>query len=128
MADPSTTRDCTDISVNCPVEATIYGYYPGLGANAFFCAFFGVFLLANFILGFRYKTWVFSSIVAIGCFTEALGYVGRIIMNNNPWSSIGFQIQICTLIIAPVSDLPDPTENQWLTKTSLSSPPLSTSP
>ena len=31
----------------------------------------------------------------------ALGYVGRILLHNNPWSNDGFEIQICCLIIAP---------------------------
>lgn len=29
------------------------------------------------------------------------GYGGRLVLNRNPWDSNGFQIQICTLIIAP---------------------------
>ena len=29
------------------------------------------------------------------------GYVGRIMLHSNPWSSNGFEIQICCLIIAP---------------------------
>ena len=29
------------------------------------------------------------------------GYVGRIMLHDNPWSSNGFEIQICCLIIAP---------------------------
>ncbi len=32
---------------------------------------------------------------------EYSGYIGRIIMHSNPWSTTGFEIQICCLIIAP---------------------------
>lgn len=32
---------------------------------------------------------------------ETLGYVGRIMLYNNPFDGIGFQIQICCLIISP---------------------------
>jgi len=32
---------------------------------------------------------------------ECLGYVGRIMLYNNPFDSAGFQIQICCLIISP---------------------------
>lgn len=96
-----TISDCTLISVECPVEATVYGYYPGLGANAFFAAWFGLFLLVQLILGIKYKTWAFMSAVALGCLTEMIGYIGRIIMHSNPWSSVGFEMQICCLIIAP---------------------------
>lgn len=33
-------RFCTDVTPQCPVEHSIYGYYPSIGANAFFVAFF----------------------------------------------------------------------------------------
>jgi len=39
--------------------------------------------------------------MCLGCLAETIGYAGRIIMNDNPYSSLGFQIQICCLIIAP---------------------------
>lgn len=29
------------------------------------------------------------------------GYIGRILLNSNPWDSGAFQLQICTIIIAP---------------------------
>ncbi|ODH49150.1 hypothetical protein GX48_04768 [Paracoccidioides brasiliensis] len=39
--------------------------------------------------------------MALGCVAETMGYAGRLMLNKNPWDSNGFQIQICTLIIAP---------------------------
>jgi RTA1 like protein len=99
----NSTDNCTSVSPECPVDLTIYGYYPNLGANAFFSAYFAIFLIANLVLGFRHRTWVFSSLVAIGCVSEMIGYIGRIMLHSNPWSNAGFEIQICTLIFAPVS-------------------------
>ena len=99
---PHNTSDCTSISIQCPVDLTIYGYYPNLGANAFFCAYFGLFTIANVILGLQYRKWVFASFVTLGCLGETIGYIGRIIMHGNPWSSAGFETQICTLIFSPV--------------------------
>ena len=32
-----------------------------------------------------------------------IGYVGRILLHNNVWDNTGFDMQICCLIIAPVS-------------------------
>ena len=29
------------------------------------------------------------------------GYIGRILLHNNPWSNTGFEMQICCLILAP---------------------------
>lgn len=93
---------CTEVSLpNCPVERTIYGYYPSLPANAFFCAWFGLFLILNLIFGIRYKTWTYMLALGLGCVTEAIGYIGRIMMHYNPWSAVGFQIQICCIILGP---------------------------
>jgi len=93
---------CTKVSLpNCPVQRTVYGYYPSLSANAFFCAWFGVFLLLNLILGIRYKTWTYMLALTLGCLTEIIGYIGRIMMHYNPWSVTGFQMQICCIILGP---------------------------
>lgn len=39
--------------------------------------------------------------MCLGTSAEVIGYVGRIMMHFNPYSTLGFQIQICCLIIAP---------------------------
>lgn len=95
--------DCLSVSLQCPVEATIYGYAPNLGANAFFCAFFGLFLILNVILTIRFRTWFYGILIILGCAGEVAGYIGRIMMHNNPWDNNGFTMQICTLIFSPVS-------------------------
>ncbi|KAE8451356.1 hypothetical protein EG329_003985 [Mollisiaceae sp. DMI_Dod_QoI] len=94
-------HNCNSVSPECPVSGTTYGYTPNLGANAFFCAFFGLFLAANVLLPFKYKTWTYGTIISLGALCEVIGYVGRIIMHSNPWSDAGFEAQICCLIIAP---------------------------
>lgn len=93
--------ECTAISPECTLEDTIYGYYPNLAANAFFAAFFGIFTIINLFLGIRYRSWTFLIAMCLGCGTEVLGYVGRILLNDNPFSEAGFNMQICCLIIAP---------------------------
>ena len=95
--------DCTEVSdiYGCRLEDSIYGYYPSLGANAFFCAVFGICCIASLILGIRYRLWTYTIALGVGCFAEALGYVGRILLHNNPFDDNGFEIQICCLIIAP---------------------------
>lgn len=97
----SQRRLCEEISPSCPVELTTYGYYPDLPANAFFVALFGLCLLATIFLGIRKRTWTYLAVLTIGCFGEAIGYVGRILMHDNPWSSAGFKTQICCLVLAP---------------------------
>ena len=67
------TDNCTDISIYCPVEFTIYGYYPNLGANAFFLAVFAACLGVQFALGIKYKTWTYFIALVLGTLSEALG-------------------------------------------------------
>lgn len=92
---------CTQVTPECPVEGTIYGYYPSIGWNAGFAGFFGLSLLINVCLGIRYKTWSYAAAMSLGCLGELVGYIGRILMWNNPFDEAGFQMQICCLIIAP---------------------------
>ena len=86
---PNRYANCTTITPECPVSATVYGYIPSLAANAFFCAFFALFLAANIILPFKYKTWTYGAIMSLGALAEAIGYAGRIIMHGNVWSNVG---------------------------------------
>ncbi|KAF1941692.1 RTA1-domain-containing protein [Clathrospora elynae] len=98
---PSAPAFCIEVGPECPVEGTIYGYYPSIGANAFFAAFFGLCLIIQIGLGIRYKTWTFMIALGLGCLGETIGYIGRIMLYNNPYDQLGFQIQICCLIISP---------------------------
>jgi hypothetical protein len=98
---PHDTSECTEVNPRCPVEASIYGYYPNLAANVFFAGFFAVCFVIQLIQGIRYRTNFFTGGLLLGCLTEVLGYSGRIIMHDNPFSPIGFNLQICCLIIAP---------------------------
>lgn len=90
-----------DPSIGCPVEASIYGYYPSLGANYFFLVFFAICLILNLIAGIRWRTWTYMIALGFGCFGEAIGYVGRVMLHHNPFDGNGFDIQITCLIIAP---------------------------
>ncbi|MCJ1389508.1 hypothetical protein MMC18_002365 [Xylographa bjoerkii] len=92
---------CKVISSECPVQDSIYGYYPNLGVNAFFAAFFGVCLVIQAAQGIKYKSWSFTIPFAIGCLAECIGYVGRVLLHSNPWDNTGFEMQICCLIMAP---------------------------
>lgn len=92
---------CLKVSRDCPVEGTLYGYEPSLAANAFFAAIFGLCMVLQFIFGFKYRTWTYMIGVGVGCLGEMIGYIGRIMLHNNPYDELGFQIQICCLIIAP---------------------------
>ncbi|KIX02828.1 uncharacterized protein Z518_08771 [Rhinocladiella mackenziei CBS 650.93] len=97
----SSGDNCTDVTPECPVELSVYGYRPSIPANAFFAGFFGICCIVNLGLGIRYKTWTYMIALCLACLTETIGYVGRILMHDNPFADPGFMSQICCLIIAP---------------------------
>ncbi|KAH8595311.1 RTA1 like protein-domain-containing protein [Bisporella sp. PMI_857] len=93
--------DCTKITPECPVEKTVYGYYPSLGGNAIFAALFTLCAIAQLVLGIKYRLKLYTTVVILGCAGEAIGYVGRIMMHSNPWTNTGFILQILLLIVSP---------------------------
>ena len=80
--------DCTQVSLECPVEASIYGYVPSRAGNAIFVAIFALYTIAHATQGIRYKTWSFMVAMAGGSLIEAIGYAGRLMMNPNPFNVI----------------------------------------
>lgn len=73
MVAPNLAQVCTEVNAQCPVESSIYGYYPSLPVNAFFLAWFAVLLIANLGLGIRYKTWTYLIALGLGCLSEVIG-------------------------------------------------------
>ena len=98
---PNAFANCTEVTPQCPVSATTYGYTPNLSANSLFLAIFAICTIAQLFLGIWYKLRAFTIAVSIGCLGETIGYGGRLIMHKNPWSQTGFKIEIICLILAP---------------------------
>ncbi|KAJ5938071.1 RTA1 domain protein [Penicillium verhagenii] len=98
MTDTST---CTSVSPVCPVSATTYGYRPNLGGNVFFAVIFGLCAIYNLIIGIKSKQKMFTIALTVGSAMELAGYIGRIMMHQNPWNNSGFELQIICLILAP---------------------------
>ncbi|KAI9373440.1 RTA1 like protein-domain-containing protein [Aspergillus egyptiacus] len=92
---------CDRVSPQCPVEATTYAYYPNLGGNIFFAVFFGVLGVLQTGVGIYYRAWTIMVALAGGGFMELAGYIGRILMNENPWNDDAFKLQIVCLVLAP---------------------------
>lgn len=78
----------------CPVEASLYEYRPSLSASSTFIALFGLALAIQIIQGVKYRTWAFMIAMFWGCTCEMVGYGGRILMWQNPFSFPGFMVQI----------------------------------
>ncbi|KAM0467061.1 hypothetical protein ACHAPV_000575 [Trichoderma viride] len=109
MANPGTQPNYVAIGADanctlsvCPVEESILAYRPWLAANIFFAAYFGAIALVHVYLGWRWKSWGFMVGMLLGCASEIIGYIGRIMLWNNPFSFPGFMIDIVCLTTAPV--------------------------
>ncbi|KAM0273378.1 hypothetical protein ACHAPA_001531 [Fusarium lateritium] len=87
---------------NCPIDWSLYGYRPSLAANIVFVVLFSLIGFVHTYLGFRWKSWGFMTGMLLGCISEIVGYVGRIMMYYNPFSFNAFMIQIVCLTVAPV--------------------------
>ncbi|KAI1393992.1 RTA1-domain-containing protein [Hypoxylon trugodes] len=94
-------KHCTEVGPLCPVEATVLGYYPNLGVNAFLAAAFGLCVIGLVVTGIWKRTWGYSAALTAGCILEFAGYVARVLLHANPWNSSAFQTQICAIILAP---------------------------
>ncbi|KAF2111484.1 RTA1 like protein-domain-containing protein [Lophiotrema nucula] len=97
------TDDCKHVSVDCPVEDTIYGYAPNLGANAFYAVIFALCSVVQLYFIFRYwRIWKgYSILVFVGALGECCGYVGRILLHQNPWNGAAMTIQLLLIMVAP---------------------------
>ncbi|XXG94309.1 hypothetical protein Hte_000563 [Hypoxylon texense] len=94
-------KACTEVGPSCPVEATVLGYYPNLGVNAFLAAAFGLCMIGLIVTGVWKRTWGYSLALTAGCILEFAGYIARALLHENPWNSDAFQTQICAIILAP---------------------------
>ncbi|CAI6099823.1 unnamed protein product [Clonostachys chloroleuca] len=86
----------------CPVEWSVYTYRPSLVANIALPIIFGILGLIHTYLGFRWKSWGFMVGMQLGSVSAIIGYGGRIMMYNDPFSFAAFIMQTLCLTIAPV--------------------------
>lgn len=63
-----------------------------MAASVIFMALFGVSLVGHAVLGWKYKTWTFMVAMILGSSFEVAGYLGRILMHNNPYRLSTFVI------------------------------------
>lgn len=70
---PASFDDCTDVSPDCPVGATVLGYVPNLGSSIFFAIAFGLCLFGSLGLGIWKRTWTYCAAISVGVLLECLG-------------------------------------------------------
>ncbi|KAF4450573.1 hypothetical protein F53441_6353 [Fusarium austroafricanum] len=86
----------------CPVQWSVYKYRPSLAANITFIVLFAIAMGTHVVLGIRWKQWFYASFMSLGCLFEIVGYIGRIIMYNNPFNFVGFITQVVFITSGPV--------------------------
>ncbi|GKT96269.1 parasitic phase-specific protein psp-1 [Colletotrichum tofieldiae] len=86
----------------CPIEWSILRYQPSIPASGTFIAFFALALVVHAIEGIKWKTWGFMASMICGCVLEIVGYVGRLLIHDNPFDFEGFLMQIICITVAPV--------------------------
>ncbi|KAF4466124.1 phospholipid-translocating ATPase [Fusarium albosuccineum] len=86
----------------CPIEWSVYQYRPSLPANIIFIILYAIAMGVHIFLGIRWKSWFYMAFMILGCFYEIIGYIGRLLLYNNPFSFPGFMIQIVFITSGPV--------------------------
>jgi hypothetical protein len=73
----------------CSMEMSWFEYRPSLAANVAFTAIFGVSSILYAVQGFQSKKFIaFSVAMMLGCIGETLGYIGRILMWQDPFAEV----------------------------------------
>ncbi|KAF4948037.1 hypothetical protein FGADI_9928 [Fusarium gaditjirri] len=86
----------------CSIDMSVYGYRPSLPANIVFAVLFSLGTIVHTYLGLKWKTPWFMWCLILSCTHEVGGYIGRILLYQNPWSFVAFMTQIICITQAPV--------------------------
>ncbi|KAK3385938.1 parasitic phase-specific protein PSP-1 [Podospora didyma] len=86
----------------CPVEWSILQYRPSNPGQGVVIGLFALSMAIHIFQGIRWRSWDFMICMIIGCLDEIIGYVGRIMLNSNPFSFGAFVIQVVCITTAPV--------------------------
>jgi hypothetical protein len=81
----SNVPKCTEVGPGCPSNGSSLGYAPNLTASIIFIIIFASSFFAHLGLGTKYKTWGFMTATLLGSSSEVIGYIGRVLMHNNPY-------------------------------------------
>jgi len=76
-------------------------YLPSVAGNALYAGIFGLFFCLQVLFGVRYRTVGYLIGMFCGLLLEIVGYVGRVMMNSDPFINANFIMYLCCLTIAP---------------------------
>jgi hypothetical protein len=74
----------------CPTSWQTIKYRPTLPGNVIYMLCFLALLGAQLFLGIRTKTWSFMGTICLGLLGEVIGYIGRIMLEVNPFIENNF--------------------------------------
>lgn len=83
----------------CPLEASILQYQPSQAASGTFIAIFALLMIIHAGQGTWTRSWGFMACMVCGCVLEIAGYIGRLIIHDNPFDFNGFIMQIGLLYL-----------------------------
>lgn len=73
MVETRAAAKCAEVTPQCPVENTIYGYAPDFVFSLEFCLIFGVCSMIQLCQMIRWRQWSFSAALLLGSSTELIG-------------------------------------------------------
>jgi hypothetical protein len=100
MSDPIIPPGCKH-DVACLRENGELHYIPTLAGNAIYLSIFVLALLAQLLLGIRYRTLGFMSAMLGGCLLEIVGYTGRLLLIHNIFEQNNFIIYLIGVTLGP---------------------------
>ncbi|KAK4865527.1 hypothetical protein LT330_009315 [Penicillium expansum] len=100
MSNSTDPSDYCTLAI-CPLSEAHVEYVPSLAGNAFYLALFAVLLVAQLVLGIRYRTWGYLGGLFGGIVLEIIGYAGRVQMHYNPFLFNPFLEYLICLTIGP---------------------------
>ncbi|KAF2744444.1 RTA1-domain-containing protein [Sporormia fimetaria CBS 119925] len=85
----------------CPLWWGTIRYRPTMAGNTIYLICFLALLGFQLFFGIRKKTWTYMGVVSAGILLECIGYVGRLMLNRNPFLMDNFLMNLIPLTIAP---------------------------
>lgn len=77
-------------------------YIPSFGGNLFFLVLIIIYAFAQIWLGIKYRTSSVCLCMVAGLGLECAGYIGRILLHNNPFYQPYFMLYLVSLTLGPV--------------------------
>lgn len=76
----------------CPIEWATMQYRPTIPGNAVYLVCFLALLGGQLFYGIRKKTWTYLGALTTGVLLEIIGYIGRFMLNRNPFIMNNFLV------------------------------------